>query len=357
MCAVDIMAVETMVFGKMPDGRDIQCYTLQNPKGARAAVMNYGATLLRLDMPDRQGRLADVVLGYDTLAGYLEGKYYIGASVGRYANRIAGATFTLNGETCHLAKNDGGRHHLHGGLSGFDRKVWSAEVLAGEPAVRFTYCSQGGEEGYPGTLRMEVSYRLEADNALHIQYRAVSDRDTLLNPTNHTYFNLEGQGSGDILSHTLQIFADSITENTAESIPTGRLLPVEGTPMDFTAPKAIGRDIGADYAQLRYGNGYDHNYVLRGEPRAMKRAAVACAPRSGRRMEVWSDMPGMQLYTANFLDPEDLGKGGIALKPRSGFCLETGFYPDAPHHPGFPSAVLRGGEVFASETVFRFSCP
>lgn len=344
------MSINRSAFGRLEDGRQIERYELQSSGGLKLSVLTYGATIQSLVFDGR-----DVVLGYDRLEDYLVGNdSYQGATVGRYANRIAEGRFRLNGIVYDVGCNESGRGHLHGGVKGFDKQVWKAEVAADgeEPSLRMTYRSADGEEGYPGAADIAVTFTVAADNALHIRYEGVSDRDTVLNMTNHSYFNLNGFDGGDVLDTMLTIPADNITPVDALLMPTGSLLPVEGTPFDFRQGKPIGRDIGAEDAQLQLGGGYDHNYVL-GMDRRERLAAAAYAPRSGIRMECRTDLPGVQLYTANGLNAA-AGKGGIPLYKHQGFCLETQFFPDSPNQPAFPSAALKAGEAFASETVYRF---
>lgn len=338
------MAVAASIFGVTHDGRTVTAWQLSNSSGAAVTLLDYGATVQSIRVPGRDGALTDVVLGFDTVAGYEADTCYLGATVGRVANRIGGAAIDLNGVRYPLAKNCG-ENHLHGGVVGFNRHVWQG-ARAGESAVSFTRLSPDGEEGYPGNLRVAVTFTLTEDHALCIDYDADTDRDTVVSLTNHSYFNLAG--GGDAMGHTLQLFSDAITENSAQSLPTGQYLPVEGTPFDFRQPKRVGRDIGADHVQLRYGGGYDHNFVLSGPT-----AAVLCCEETGIRLTVETTLPGVQLYTANFLT-ETVGKGGRPMGSRGAVCLETQLFPDALAHDGFPSPILRGGEHLHTRTVFRF---
>jgi aldose 1-epimerase len=342
-------------FGKTPDGRAVSVYTLTNRGGAEARVITYGGAVVSLKVPDRRGRLGDVVLGFDDLGGYLGQDFYIGSLVGRYANRIAGARFTLNGAEYKLAANNG-PHNLHGGLRGFDKVVWEARPLRarGGAALELTYLSPDGEEGFPGNLRARVVYTLTDRNELRVDYSATTDKDTVVNLTQHSYFNLKGEGVGDILDHRLRVYAARFTPTDATSIPTGELRPVRGTPFDFTRPTVIGARIGADDEQLKFGNGYDHNFVVNGRPGVLRRAAEVYEPTTGRVMEVLTTEPGVQLYTGNYLAAER-GKGGKPYPRRTGFCLETQHYPDSPNKPRFPSPVLRRGGRYRSTTVYRFS--
>jgi aldose 1-epimerase len=310
-----------------------------------------------LRVPDRAGQFADVVLGFDDLAGYVEKHPYFGSIVGRYGNRIARGKFTLDGVEYTLAVNNG-PNALHGGLKGFDKQVWSAETIEEEHAVglRLSYVSADGEEGYPGALSVTVTYLLTNANELKIHYDAATDAPTVINLTNHSYFNLEGAGRGTILGHEVHINADHFTPVDDTLIPTGELRPVEDTPFDFREPKPIGRDIAAEDQQIVFGGGYDHNFVLSKQtPASLSLAARIHAPGSGRIMEVYTTEPGMQFYTGNFLDGSNVGKGGIVYEYRYGFCMETQHFPDSPNQPDFPSTVLRPGERYHSTTVYQFS--
>jgi aldose 1-epimerase len=340
-------------FGKTEDGQPVDLYILTNKNGMEAAITNYGGSVVSLIAPDRNGKREDVVLGYDNLAGYAAGKAYIGATVGRYANRIAHATFVLDGVTYTLAKNDGD-NHLHGG---FNKRVWTAKDVssgAGQ-ALELTYLSKDGEEGFPGNLPVKVVYTLTDQNELTIDYSATTDKDTVLNLTNHAYFNLAGQGNGDILQQQVMIRADRFTPIDATSIPTGELRSVKGTPFDFTNSTAIGARIDQDDQQLKLGRGYDHNWVLNnGKPGSLFLAAQAYDRHSGRVLEVFTTEPGIQFYTGNFLDGIH-GKDGKVYNRRYAFCLETQHFPDSPNHPNFPSAELKPGQHFQSTTVYKFS--
>src|SRR5580692_3971939 len=340
-------------FGKTEDGQPVDLYILTNKNGMESAITNYGGTVVSLIVPDRNGKREDVVLGYDNLAGYATGKAYIGATVGRYANRIAHATFTLDSTTYTLAKNDGD-NHLHGG---FNKRVWTAKDVSSSAgqALELTYLSKDGEEGFPGTLPVKVVYTLTDQNELKIDYSATTDKDTILNLTNHAYFNLAGQGNGDILQQQIMIRADKFTPIDATSIPTGELRSVKGTPFDFTNSIAIGVRIDQDDQQLKLGRGYDHNWVLNnGTPGSLFLAAQAYDPHSGRVLEVLTTEPGIQLYTGNFLDGIH-GKDGKVYSRRYAFCLETQHFPDSPNHPNFPSTELKPGQHFQSTTVYKFS--
>jgi len=345
--------MHTQSFGKTEDGQAVNLYILTNKNGVEATITNYGGTVVSLKVRDRNGKFEDVVLGYDNLDGYAAGKAYIGATVGRYANRIAHATFTLDGTTYTLAKNDGD-NHLHGG---FNKRVWAAKDVSSSAgqALELTYLSKDGEEGFPGTLPVKVVYTLTDQNELKIDYTATTDKDTVLNLTNHAYFNLGGQGNGDILQQQVMIQADRFTPIDATSIPTGELRSVKGTPFDFTNSTAIGARIDQDDQQLKLGRGYDHNWVLNNPtPGSLFLAAQAYDPHSGRVLEVLTTEPGIQLYTGNFLDGIH-GKDGRVYNRRYAFCLETQHFPDSPNHPSFPTTGLKPRQHFQSTTVYKFS--
>lgn len=348
---------ESRPFGTTPAGDTVDLITLRSPGGIELDVMTYGATVTRLLAPDRDGVLADIVLGHEWLESYLAGTPYFGAIVGRYGNRIAGGRFTLDGTEYELAVNNG-PNHLHGGLVGFDKVVWEAEAFEtdGGSGVVFAYVSGAGEEGYPGELSVRVTYTLTAGD-LRIDYEATTDAPTVVNLTHHGYWNLAGHGAGDILDHELVLRASRFTPVDESLIPTGELRPVEGTPFDFREPKTIGARIEADDEQLRFGGGYDHNFVLDGwtDDGELRSAGVLRDPASGRAMEVLTTEPGVQFYSGNFLDGTDIGKGGVVYEHRTGLCLETQHFPDSPNQQGFPSTVLRPGETYRSTTVYRFS--
>jgi aldose 1-epimerase len=343
-------------FGKTPDGREVDLYTLSNKNGLEVGIMNYGGVIRTLKAPDRNGKFKDIVLGFDNLGSYVAKNPYFGALVGRYANRIGNAKFTLDGKEYHVPKNDG-PNCLHGGIINFSKQLWIANG-GGTPQdakLVLEYESADGEEGFPGKLAATVTYTLNDKNELRIDYAAVSDKPTVVNLTNHSYFNLAGQGSGDILNHVVTIYASKFTPVNATLIPTGELKAVAGTAFDFTKPTRIGERIGADDQQLKYGMGYDHNWVLDHPAGALSLAARAEDPGSGRVLEVLTDQPGVQFYTGNHLDGTDHGKGGSAYQQRYGFCLETQHFPDSPNKPSFPSTVLRPGGQYHSTTVLRFS--
>lgn len=340
-------------FGKTDTGEQVELYTLTNSKGVAAAITNYGGILVSLKVPDRAGQLADVVLGFDALDGYLKAHPYFGAIIGRYGNRIAKARFTLNGVEYQLARNEG-ENSLHGGIKGFDKAVWTAKEIDGGKGLELTYLSKDGEEGFPGNLAVTVTYSLNDENELKIDYAATTDKDTVVNLTNHSYFNLAGQGEGDVLGHVVTINADRFTPVDAKLIPTGELRPVEGTPFDFRSPRGIGERINDKDEQLVLGKGYDHNFVLNRTGEGLALAARVVEPKTGRVMEVLTTEPGMQFYTGNFLDGTITGKGGKVYRQRYGFCLETQHFPDSPNKPEFPSVVLKPGEQYRSTTIYRF---
>ncbi len=343
-------------WGATPSGEQIDLYTLRNSNGIEATITNYGGRLVTLKTPDRHNRFDDIVLGFDDLDGYLGNNPYFGAIVGRYANRIANAEFTLGLKTYHLAKNDG-PNSLHGGVKGFDKVVWTGDKIYVDegPAVELRYLSRDGEDGYPGNLNVIVRYTLTEKDELKIEYKSATDTDTILNLTNHSYFNLSGQAAGKILDHLVMINADEFTPVNANLIPTGELCRVAGTPFDFRKLEAIGKRIDEKDQQLGYGLGFDHNYVLNGKGDGLVPAARVTDPNTGRTIEVSTTQPGMQFYTGNHLDGSVKGKGGTVYGFRSGFCLETQHFPDSPHHPAFPSTELKRGQVYHATTVFKFS--
>ena len=343
-------------FGKLPDGTPVDVYTLTNKNGVEAKITNYGATLTSIKAPDRTGKMDDVVLGYDSIDGYLAKNPHLGAIAGRYANRIANGEFKLNGKTYTLAKNNG-PNHLHGGPNGFYKQIWTASDASGKDgqAVSFKYLSKDGEENYPGNLTAIVTYTLTDKNELKIDYQATTDKDTVLNLTNHAYFNLAGAGSGDVLGHELKINSKETTVVDKTLIPTGKMAPVAGTPFDFSKLTAIGARINDKNEQLEIGQGYDHNFVLATGGSLTAQAVEVYEPSTGRVMEVFTDQPGVQLYTANHLDGSIVGKAGKTYNKRGGFCLETQHYPDSPNKPNFPTTTLKPGEKFHSTTIFKFS--
>ncbi len=340
-------------FGTTPEGDSVELFTLTNANGVELRAITYGGIITSLKVPDRDGTMGDVVLGYDSLAGYLRSSPYFGAIVGRYANRIAKGTFMLNGKTYHLAINNP-PNALHGGLRGFDKVVWQAEPFqnGGNAGVIFRHTSPDGDEGYPGTVTVQVSYTLTDSNDVVIEYRATTDQPTPINLSQHSYFNLAGSGS--VLDHELMIAADSFTPIDSTFIPTGAIAPVAGTPFDFRTPHPIGERISEDNEQLRYAGGYDHNFVLNRADSGLRLAARLSDPASGRVLEVRTDQPGIQFYSGNFLDGTITGKGGVVYTHRSGLALETQHFPDSPNHPGFPSTILETGQQFRSRTVWHF---
>ena len=346
--------VEEAPFGAW-DGKPVTLYTLTNANGVQVRAMNYGGIIVSIRVPDRKGEMADIVLGHETAEGYMPNPPYIGAIVGRYANRIANGTFTLDGKTYTLPKNDG-PNTLHGGTKRtFDRVLWDGEALKDKAGVAFTYLSKDGEEGFPGNLKVKVTYTLNDANELTIDYEAATDKATPINVSQHSYFNLAGEGNGDILNHEITINADRFTPVDKNLIPTGELRPVKDTPLDFTSPRKIGERIDDKYDQIALGHGYDHNFVINRKGPGMVLAARVYEPSSGRVLEVSTTQPGLQFYTGNFLDGTVTGKQGHVYKRRYAFCLETQHFPDSPNHPGFPSTILRPGGTFHEKTVFKFS--
>ena len=344
-------------FGKTPAGEQVDIYTLRNAKGMEARITNYGGIVVSLTAPNRSGELADVVLGFTDLESYLtKNDPYFGAIIGRYGNRIGKGRFMLNGVEYKLATNNG-ENHLHGGIKGFDKVVWTAKeqnAKAG-PALVLTYLSKDGEEGYPGNLQVTVTYTLTNLNELKIDYSATTDKDTVINLTHHSYFNLAGEGNGNILNHDVTINANRFVPTDAGSIPTGELKEVAGTPFDFLKATRIGARINENHQQLKFGRGYDHTWVINGQPGTLRHAATAHEPVSGRKLEVWTTEPGMQFYTGNFLDGRIPGKAGGIYRIRSGFCFETQHYPDSPNKPSFPTTTLKKGATYTSTTVYKFS--
>jgi aldose 1-epimerase len=343
-------------FGKTTGGELTELYSLTNKKGMEVSITNFGATVVTLKVPDRSGKAADIVLGYDTLDGYENGTSYFGATVGRYGNRIAGGKFSIDGKTYTLPKNNG-ENTLHGGIVGFNKRLWKAREIASKEgeSLEMTYLSADGEEGFPGNLSAKVVFTLPAErNELRIDYTATTDKDTVLNLTNHSYFNLSGEGNGDILDHVMTLHSKQFTPVDKTLIPTGELKNVGGTPMDFNSATAIGKRINENDEQLVFGKGYDHNWVLTRAGGGLSMAAEAYDPKSGRKLEVLTTEPGVQFYSGNFLDGAK-GKGNKPYPQRAAFCLETQHFPDSPNHPNFPSTLLKPNSVFHSQTVFRFS--
>ncbi len=347
--------VSQSAYGILPDGRTVTLFTLSNAKGASATIITYGATVTSLVMPDRNGKYADIVLGYDSLGGYIADNAYFGAIVGRYGNRIGKGKFALDGKSYQLTVNNG-ENHLHGGTLGFHKVLWAAKVLndSTEPSVAFSYESKAGDEGYPANVVVTVTYTLTDQNELVVEYAGTTDAPTILNPTHHSYFNLTGDFTKTILDHQLTIDAEGYTPVDAGLITTGKIEDVAGTPMDFRTAKAIGERIDDETEQLRFGNGYDHNWVIRGSHGTVRRAAELYDPSTGRLLTVLTDQPGLQFYSGNFLDGSTGGKG-VKYQFRTGLCLEAQCFPDSPNKPHFPSAVLRPGETYRQKTVYHFS--
>jgi aldose 1-epimerase len=345
----------TQEFGKLPDGRLVTQYTLTNRSGAVVKIINYGASITGLTVPDRNGKLEDVILGYDSLQGYVDDKSYFGVIAGRYGNRIGKGKFTLAGKEYQLTINDG-ENHLHGGKLGFNKMLWTAKEVADSagPSLELTYTSPNGEEGYPGKVTLSVLYTLTDANELRIVYTGTTDKATILNPTHHSYFNLSGSFSNTILDHLLTIEADTITPVDKGLITTGKMMEVAKTPMDFRTPTVIGAHIGDQFEQLVFGKGYDHNWVLRNYNKKVRKAAELYEPKSGRLMTVFTDQPGLQFYSGNFLNGSAKGKG-VAYQYRTGLCLEAQAFPDTPNKPQWPSVTLQPGEVYHQTTIYQFS--
>ena len=355
-CADATVEVTKKSWGTTPDGAAVDLYTLRNARGAEATITNYGGIVVTLLMPDRNGKMDDIVLGYDHLQGYIDKTPYFGCLVGRYGNRIGDAKFTLDGQTYQLAKNDG-PNSLHGGVKGFDKVVWTGRPVESKDgaALELTYLSKDGEEGFPGNLKVTALYTLTNDNELRLDFTATTDKATVCNLTHHSYFNLLGQGKGDILDHELVINSSKITPVDKTLITTGEYAPVEGTPFDFRKATKIGARINDPDTQLQYGPGYDHNWVIDKAEGQVALQATVYEPTTGRVLEVLSDEPGLQFYAGNFLDGTIKGKGGVAYQHRTGFCLEPQHYPDSPNKPQFPSVVLRPGETYKNTIIYRFS--
>lgn len=344
--------VDKRIYGQTASGQQVDEYTLTNASGMEAKIITYGGIITSLRVPDRQGSLANVVLGLNSLADYETKNPFFGALIGRYGNRIANGKFTLNGQAFTLPVNDG-PNSLHGGLKGFDKVVWSGSEADG--ALTLTYFSPDGEEGYPGNLTVKVVYSLTDDNAIRIDYHATTDQPTIVNLTQHTYFNLAGNGAGTVYDHLMQIHAERYTPVDETLIPTGELAPVAGTPFDFRLPKAIGAGLRSSDPQVVRGRGFDHNFVLTDSPDgSLAKAAQVYEPTTGRRMEVWTTEPGVQFYTGNFIDGTLVGSSGGIYRQGDGFCLETQHFPDSPNQPQFPSTELKPGDAYQSTTIYRF---
>lgn len=358
LCLIVSTVMASPAMAQVEDFDSIQLYTLKNSSGMTVKATNYGAIITSIIVPDRDGKMADVALGYDSVESYINAvdKPYFGAVVGRYGNRIAKGEFTLNGETYSLLKNNG-ENHLHGGAIGFDKVVWAVDNYVEGKSLTLSYLAKDKEEGYPGNLQLKVTYTLTDDNSLTVDYHATTDKATPINVTQHTYFNLKGEGQGTILDHQLMLNAKQFTPVDEGLIPTGKMPVVAGTPFDFTSAKAIGRDIGQDNEQLKFGLGYDHNWVLdkSGEDGKLTLAARVHEPSSGRMMEVHTTEPGIQFYCGNFLDGRLKGKSGKSYVHRGGFCLETQHFPDSPNQTNFPTTILNPGDTHRSQTVFKFS--
>ena len=352
------MSITRAPFGTTPAGEAVEKYTLTNSHGSSVSIITYGGTLVSIRVPDKAGALVDVCLGYETLSDYLRVPGYMGALIGRYGNRIGGSRFTLNGREIVLNANEK-RNHLHGGLVGFDKKVWQARATeeAGQDSLALSIISPDGEENYPGTLNVTVTYSFNDDDELSLHYEAVSDQDTVCNLTNHSYFNLSGHNSGTVNNHFIQINADAFTVVDAECIPTGELRDVTGTPFDLRSPRKISDGLKSELSdeQMRFGGGYDHNFVIAREGEGISKAVELYSPATGIMMETFTDLPGIQFYGANALDPDFPGKDGRIYEKRDALCLETQYYPDSPNQPDFPACTLRAGEKYDTTTVYKFS--
>jgi len=350
-----IGSISQAPFGGIPDGPPVTIYTLRNDKGMEVRILNYGGIVQSLKVPDKNGKFDDVVLGYDNIGGYLTNSPYFGALIGRYGNRIGGGKFTLEGKTYKLAINNG-PNSLHGGIKGFDKVVWQASpsLTPDGPALELTYVSQDAEEGFPGNLKVTAIYTLTDNNELHLSFTATTDQPTLCNLTQHSYFNLRGQGNGDVLGHEVNINSDKITPVDKDLITTGEYAPVDGTPFDFRKPTAIGGRINDSNQQIQFGNGYDHNWVINKPLGKLGLQARVYEPTTGRVLEVWSTEPGVQFYTGNFLDGSITGKDGRVYSRRTGLCLEPQHYPDSPNKPVFPTTELKPGETYQNTIVYRF---
>ncbi|MBK8947159.1 MAG: galactose mutarotase [Ignavibacteriae bacterium] len=344
------------LFGKLSDGREVNMFTLKNKNGAEVKIIEFGATVTSLKVPDKNGKIEDVVLGYDKLEDYINGTSYFGAIVGRYGNRIGKGKFNLNEDDFQLSINDG-ENHLHGGKIGFNKVLWIGETLQSSEgeSVKLTYVSPDGEEGYPGTANISIMYTLTESNELKIEYSATTDKTTIMNPTHHSYFNLSGNFQNTILDHELMMDADFFTPVDKGLITTGELVKVENTPMDFKVPTKIGKNINAEYEQLIFGKGYDHNWVLNNYDGSLKNVASLYDSTSGRLMEILTDQPGLQFYSGNFLNGTSIGKNGEKYNFRTGLCLETQKFPDSPNKANFPSVTLNPGEVYNQITIYKFS--
>jgi len=349
------MSITVQAFGKDGAGNEVSLYTVENKNGMKVSFINYGAIITQLIVPDKNGTLADVVLGYDSMEGYIKNPGYLGAVIGRNGNRIAGAQITINGVTHQLDKNEA-ENNLHAGFNGYDKRMWAAKVYEVANAVEFSLSSPDGDQGFPGNFNVTVTYTVTDDNEVKINYKGTTDADTIANMTNHSYFNLAGHTTDTILDHILWMKASKyvpVVDSTA--IPTGEVATVTGTPMDFTTPKVVGKEIESDFEQLKFTGGYDHNYAIDKETQGVEKIAVVEDPKSGRKMEVYTDLPGVQLYAGNFINTNGVkGKEGMLYKKRNGLCLETQYFPDAIHQPTFESPVLKAGEEYNTTTIYKF---
>ena len=350
------MAIDKELFGMTKDGKEAYVFTLKNKNGMLAKLTNYGAILISLYVADKDGKMEDVVLGFDNIEDYYVNEPNFGATIGRHANRIGGAAFTINGTKYELDKNDG-KNNLHGGFDGYHKRLWDAEPIEGdgEQSVKFTYFSKDLDQGFPGNLNVSVTYTLTDNDEIKITYDASPDKDTVINLTNHSYFNLAGQASGTILDQIAWIDADEFTFADEESIPDGQIRKVTGTPMDFTVPKKVGKDIDADYDQLNWGKGFDHNWILKTKKGELSLVASLYDEKSGRFMEVFTDLPGIQFYTGNFLNGTLTGKEGAVYNHRTGLCFETQYFPNAINVPSFEQPVTKAGETYHTVTIYKFS--
>ncbi|MDP4093755.1 MAG: aldose epimerase family protein [Bacillota bacterium] len=350
------MSIRKKNFGKMYDGTQIDIFTLKNSKGMTVEITNFGGTVVSISVPDRNGKFADVALGYNSFEGYMDNDKYFGVILGRHANRIENAKFEINGVEYTIEKNDG-ENSLHGGFNAFDKKVWKAEIINkdGSEALQLSYYSKDGEEGFPGNMDTRVTYTLTEDNGLRINYYAVADKDTVINLSNHSYFNLGGHDSGSVLEHQLKIYADKFTANDEFGIPTGEIRDVKGTPMDFTQLTPVGPGLSSDYEQIIKGHGYDHNWVLKVSGKNPEIAAEVYEPGSGRVMEVYTTSPGVQFYSGNFIEYKEGCKNNANYGSRSGLCLETQYFPNSLNQKHFPSPVFKAGQPFEHTTIYKFS--
>lgn len=345
------MSVTKTLFDLMPDGREVHLFTIENNNGVSAGILTRGATLQSFNCPDKDGNMGDIIMGFDKIADHIKSGTYTGNIIGQYANRLCCGRFKVGDKEYQVTQNEKGKTCLHGGGE-FNSALWKA-IIVDDDAVEFSYLSPNGNEGFPGNLDVKVTYVLTDRNELEIHYKAVTDTDTIINMTNHAYFNLGTIENGDVLDHELRLFCDHFTPTDADSIPTGEIRSVEGTAFDFREPKKIGKDIKADDEQLIMCRGYDHNFCVNGEIGKLRPVAKVTDAKSGRKLEVFSDLPGVQLYTGNFIDGTETGKGGIILNQHYGFCLETQYYPDTPNQPSFPQCTFKKGEEFKSLTIFK----